>query len=351
MVQDVPHHCVAFTWNGAPVRVFLNANTGLPTAVDVTRAMPGDFFWGIWGDFTTRTYYSFWTLEAGGIRYPRQWDIERNGKPFRTVTVTKLDIDSRMSDADFAITEETRAAFAKRSTQKIADLPLGRPDRPAREIAPGFVTVPGPWNVALIRQDDGIVILEAPISSGYSAKVIAEAEKRFPGMKIKAAISTSDAWPHLGGVREYAARGIPLYVLDVNQPIIRQVLAARFATEPDTLAKQPRKADLRIVSGRLTLGTGPNRLDLMPIRSETGERMLMVYAPEHRLLYGSDLIQGSPNGKFFMPQYLSEVADAVTREKLVVDRVFAMHSEAIEWQRIIEAVAEASKSKETTGGQ
>jgi hypothetical protein len=48
-------------------------------------------------------------------------------------------------------------------------------------------------------------MLEAPIGSGYSEKVIAEVEKRFPNTPIKAVITTSDAWPHLRGVREYVA--------------------------------------------------------------------------------------------------------------------------------------------------
>ena len=51
----------------------------------------------------------------------------------------------------------------------------------------------------MCKQDDGIVILEAPISSGYSAKVIAEAKKRFPGIPIQAVITTSDSWLTLPG--------------------------------------------------------------------------------------------------------------------------------------------------------
>lgn len=345
VLQGVPHHVVGFTWRGAPVRVFLNAHTSLPTAVEIVRANPYDFFWGVWGDFSSRTSFSFWSLEPGGIHYPRQWDFERNGTPFRTLTISQIEFNPKAADTDFQITEDVKTGFARRAGQKISDLPLGRPDRPASELAPGIVQIPGLWNVALIRQEDGIVILEAPISSGYSAKVIAEAEKRFPGVKIKAAISTSDAWPHLGGAREYAARGIPLYILDVNQPIIGRLLAAPFRTEPDALSRAKGKPELRVVSGKTVVGTGPNRLELFPIRSETGERMMMVYAPEHRLLYGSDLVQPMGGGKFFMPQYLSELADATRREGLDVSRVFAMHAPVLDWKLVVGAIAEANAPK------
>lgn len=345
VLQDVPHHRVVFSWRGAPVTVFLNAHTGLPTAVEAVRANPYDFFWGIWGDFPSRTYFSFWTLEPGGIRYPHQWDVVRNGQPSRTLTLSSVEFNPTLNEADFTISEEAKTQFAARAGRKIADLPLGRPDRPAKELAPGVVLVQGFWNVTLVKQDDGIVIIEAPISSGYSAKAIAEAEKRFPGMKIKAAISTSDAWPHLGGAREYAARGIPLYILDVNRPIISQLLDAKYKTSPDALATTPRKADLKVVSGKTTIGTGANRLDLYPMRTETGERMIMIHFPEHQLLYASDLVQMAGGGKFFMPQYLTEVESAVNREKISVNRVFAMHSDAVEWKAIQAGIAEAVGKK------
>jgi hypothetical protein len=189
-----------------------------------------------------------------------------------------------------------------------------------------------------VKQDDGVVIIEAPISSGYSAQVIAEVERRFPGAKIKAAISTSDAWPHLGGIREYVARGIPLYILDINQPIINRILNAAFKTHSDRLAKNPIKADLRIVSSKTVIGNGNNCLELYPIRTESGERMLMVYLPETKLLYGADLVQPQADGTFFMPQYLSELQAAVKREGLVVERVFAIHAPVIEWSKIVNAI-------------
>jgi hypothetical protein len=196
--------------------------------------------------------------------------------------------------------------------------------------------------VTLVRQSDGVVIIEAPISSGYSAKVLAEVERRFPGVPVKAVVTTSDAWPHLGGVREYAARGIPVYALDVNRPILERLLAAPRRFHPDALERAPRKATFRIVSKKTLLGEGANRLELYPIRTETGERMMMVYFPEHRLLYGSDLVQKMRDGSFFMPQYLSELMSAVGRERLTVDKVFAMHMTPVAWTEVTAAVAKAS---------
>jgi hypothetical protein len=130
--------------------------------------------------------------------------------------------------------------------------------------------------------------------------------------------------------------------LDVNQPIIKRLVDAPYQTYPDTLARSPRKPDFKIVSSKTIIGSGDNRLEVYPIRTESGERMLMVYAPAHHLLYGSDLVQRLPTGEFFMPQYLSELTDAASREHLVVEKVFAMHSLVLNWSIIQDAISKAS---------
>lgn len=343
-LQGTINYVLSFTWRKTSARLFINANTNLITAVELTRANPYNTFLNIWGDFTSRTYFSFWKLEAGGLHYPHQWDEERNNQPYRSLLIGDISFNTDLQADIFIIPDNIKQAFSARADSIVNDWPLGLSNQPARDIATNFILIPGLWYVSLVKQSDGIVIIETPISSSYSAKVIAEAEKRFPGVKIKAAISTSDAWPHLGGMREYVARGIPVYVLDVNQPIIKRLLDAPYKTFPDTLAQKPRKAQLRVVSSKTVIGSDDNRLELYPIRSETGERMIMIYAPAHNLLYGSDLVQKSGNS-FFMPQYLWELSEAVKREKLLVDKVFAMHTLPLEWKEITSAIEKASAPK------
>jgi hypothetical protein len=345
-LQGVAHHVAAFSWQGTVVRVFLNADTHLPTAVETVRAYPYDAFWGVWGDVRTRTYFSFWTL-SGGLHYPLQWDMERNGQPYKSLALTELKINPALPVDSFDMPDGTRKFFASRTPVTIEERPLGRPDRPAQEIAPGVMQIPGNWNVALVCQPDGVVIIEAPISSGYSAKVLAEAARRFPGLPVKAVVSTSDAWPHIGGVREYVARGVPVYALDLNRAILERLVVAPHHSLPDALARTPRKPIFRIVSQKTVIGAGENSLELYPVRTETGERMLMVYLPGRLLLYASDLVQGpGPDGSFFMPQYLSELMDAVQRNRLTVEMVFAMHAAPTSWTKITAAVGAATTESE-----
>lgn len=346
ILQAVPHHVVAFTWKGAPFRVFLNTDTSLPTAVEWKRGYPYSFFWSVWGDVTTRVYYSLWWLCPGGIHYPLQWDTFRNNLPDTVLSISaaSLTLNPQLEDATFAISADASAGFAKRGNKTIDERPLGLSNQLPQELAKDVIFIPGAWNTTLVRQTDGIVVLEAPISSGYSAQVITEAGKRWPGVPIKAVITTSDAWPHIGGVREYVARGIPVYALDHNLAILQRLLAAPRTSFPDLLAKSPRPSEFRAVSGKTIVGEGPNRLELYPLRSETCERQMIVYFPEHRLLYGSDAFQKDGSGAYFYPQTVWEVRHTVEQENLSVQKFFMMHMDLTDWSDLDKASVQAESA-------
>lgn len=266
------------------------------------------------------------------------------------LVISKLQIDDPLPEADLTIPEEVRAKFNPNAPARNADtIPLGLAGQPAKEIAPGIVFIPGLWNVTLVHQDDGIVILEAPISSGYSAKVIADAHRRFPGQPIKAVITTSDSWPHLAGIREYVAQGIPIYALDLNRPVLERVIAMPYTSRPDAQQHSSRKPNFHLVHGKTTLGAGKNRMEIYPIHGETSERQMMVYFPEYHLLYGSDPFQQNEDGSFFYPQTVTELMDAVAREHLDVHQFFMMHIGPTPWPDLEKAV-KAAEAKDTPNG-
>jgi hypothetical protein len=337
-VHGIGQRVVTFGWRGRRVRLLIDSGDFVPTALEISAE---DTF-GIWGAVKNTTYYSLWTLLPGGVRYPLQADREWNGVSSSTSSIMKISVNQPLDAAVFTIPADAKAAFAALpTTTRFAALKLD-PEKQRVEIEPAIVQYGGNWNVAFVRQPDGLVVIEAPVGSHYSVQVLDEAAKRYPGVKIKALITTSDAWPHLGGVREYVARGIPVYALDLNAPILNRLLAADYSAHPDALAKAPRAGRFTWVSGKTVIGTGDTRLELYPIRGENGERMLMAYFPAYRLLYTSDEIQRLRAGGFFMPELLLEVRDAMAREHLDVQRVFGFHIGVIPWSEIEGAIASAS---------
>lgn len=335
-LRGMNQRATSFSWNGRRVCILLNPYNALPTALEIIGPDP---LFSMWGVVTETTQFSYWNLEPGGIRYPRQLDDFWNGVTKSSTSVTKVRVNPPVEGATFTIADDVRKAFAAAKPAGFDTAVLNTAQ--AQEIAPGVVLVRGSWNTTYVRQPDGILIIEAPISSGYSAQALDEAARRFPGVSVKGVVTTSDSWPHLGGVREYVARGIPVYALDLNRPILERLLVAPYGETPDLLARAPKAATFKWVAGRTVIGNGDTRVELYPIRGENGERMLMAYFPVHRLLYASDEIQRLPTGAFFMPEYLLETRDAIQREKLAVERVFGMHLPVIPWSEVEAGIEKA----------
>lgn len=335
ILHDIPQDVLAFSVDQTRVELHLNRWTHLPTMLRIAR---WDDTFGIWGDVVEQRWYSFWTLEAGGLMYPRQTIVELNGQPHEDTTVLGLEVDVTIDEARFAIPDETRTAFAEFARRPFGLSGMRLDASRATTVAPGIVQLAGGWNVLLVRQDDGIVVVEGPISSRYSADVIAAAEQTFPGLPVKAVVSTSDAWPHIGGMREYVARGIAALVLDLNVPILDRLIRATRSQDPDRLSTSPRRADWQVVSDRTTFGSGANPMELIPVRGELGERMMLIWFPEARLLYASDMIQRNRDGSFFMPSMLADVEAAVRRAGVAPERALAMHSPPLPWAEVTDAL-------------
>ena len=81
------------------------------------------------------------------------------------------------------------------------------------------------------------------------------------------------------------------------------------------------------------MGSGDNRMELCPGAST--ERQYMVFFPEFRLLYATDTLSLKDDGTLYDPELMDEVAQAVKRENLKVDTVFAMHQGPIPWNQAV----------------
>jgi hypothetical protein len=143
--------------------------------------------------------------------------------------------------------------------------------------------------------------------------------------------------------------GRPSYAFDLNEAIFERVIQDPRRFKPDGLSRNPRKPELHLVHPKVTLGIGVNRIEIYPIRGETSERQMMVYFPEHHLLYGSDPFQQLPDGTYFYPQTVTELQDAVAREHLLVERFFMMHIGPTPWSELDKAVQATEKENTPTG--
>jgi hypothetical protein len=336
LLHGVPHHTLEFHHDGAVVRLSINAATNLPWMVTFTRAYPYNVFLNPWGDVTTSITYSAWTLEPFGISYPREWTSARLNLPDQQIFIVDLKLNPPLDEA--ALTLPPDMVRDHPHPQAIDTYPLGfHGSGKPHELAGGILEVPGGWNVTFVRQSDGIVLIEAPWSTGYTQRAIDLARATF-SLPVKAVVTTSDSWPHIAGVRQAVADGIPVYALDLNEPILHRLLAAPHTMHPDALAIAKRTPRFVFVAKPTVLGSGTNRLVIYPYRTATAERQMMIYFPEHRLLYTSDLFsQADSDDDWFTPQYLHEAIGAIRHYGLEPETVFGMHYTEIPYQKLVDA--------------
>jgi hypothetical protein len=332
-VRSTLHPVLAFNWQGRPVRVLINPFNHLPDAVE-TVAVFYDH-WYQWGDVHQRIYWDNWQT-VHGIRYPTNEVEERNGILWESRQVLAVNLNPATDAGTFKLD----AQLAPKGLQSKG---WERPFKAEKGItlAPGITLFPGSWNATVVQQDDGIVLLESPLSGTYMAGVIDKAKQQSPGQPIKAVLSTSDSWPHVGGVRQVVALGLPVYILDLNKPLLERLVNSPRHLNPDLLAQSHRAPVWRIVSQKVLVGVGANRMELYPLRGASTERQYMVYFPEHKLLYASDTLALNADGSLYAPELMREVMDAVKRENLMVTTVFAMHQEPVPWTQVTTLVERA----------
>ena len=332
-LRSTLHSVVAFTWQGTQVRILINSFNHLPDALETVGVFHDH--WYQWGDVRRRIYLDNW-VTMQGIRYPTNQIEERSGIDWKSTQYLELKFNVAETPSLFEMDAKVAGLGAKSKGWERAFDP-----KHATDLAPGITFFPGAWNATLVKQEDGVVILEAPISGTYSAGVIAEAKQRYPNVELRAVMSTSDSWPHVGGVRQAVASKLPVYILDLNQPLLDRMVAARHDLHPDLLAQTPQRPVWRIVSQKTLVGSGPNRAELYPLRGASTERQYMVFFPEHHLLYASDTLALNDDGSLYDPELMREVVEAVQREGLQVNTVFAMHQAPMPWSNVVALVQKA----------
>jgi len=335
-IGGVRHHVVALGIDGAEVRLFIDAASSFPTHLELVRAYPTNVFWAMWGDLRFMTTWSAWSLEANGVWYPRQRSVTLNSVPFREYVVSALDLGASFPPDSALIPDSVRAMFAGRVAGGRGGV---TPQRLAQvtpvEIAPNVVLYQGGYQSAALKQRDGVVVIEGPESQDKSGAVLADVAARWPGARVKAVVSTSPMWMHIGGLREYAARGIPIYALDVNVPVIHALLSASHRQVPDSLERVHVTRVVRPVSQLTVLGIGDERLELRPARGQHASSMLLAWLPGSRLLYASDVVVPDAFEPVFAAAYRAEVVRIVRREGLDVERVFGEHLPATPWSSFV----------------
>jgi len=336
VLQKTVQYVISFVYDNFPVRIFINKETSMITAAEVIKPLKGDYA-RIWGDSEKMIYYSFWDLLDRNVHYPLQTDIYINGYYKETFLINHWELNPQISIDSLTIPPDVALDYRGRDVSTLNRY-MENMKKNTKEIAKDIWLLPGPCNTTVVKQDDGIVVIESSYSSEYGEAIVQKVRELYPGSKIKAFIATSDAWFHLGGIRPFATKNISFYFPYRNEPLIRKILAANYKTFPDSLSlKGEGRMILKGVKDVTTIGEGNNEIRLFPYKTETGDRMMMVYFPKQKILYCSDLFQPKGrDGKYWQPHYAWEVYHAIKEYHIDAIKFYAMHMARLEDTSVLE---------------
>jgi hypothetical protein len=161
VLRSTPHTVLAFTWNGVPVRLLVNRFNHLPDAVETKQEFSD--FWFYWGDVEQRVYFDNWRW-VDGVEYPSNQVTERNGAVWSSTQTVDVAFNQPAEDRDVDFDAKVAAASNQMKGWKAATFQAAQDT----VLAEGIDLFLGSWNTTIVKQADGVVILETPVSGLFS---------------------------------------------------------------------------------------------------------------------------------------------------------------------------------------
>jgi uncharacterized protein YbjT (DUF2867 family)/glyoxylase-like metal-dependent hydrolase (beta-lactamase superfamily II) len=213
---------------------------------------------------------------------------------------------------------------------------------PLREIRPGvhfFRNARGGFHPLVVAQSDGLLVVDAPAawhelaelppsrsdgdgdSSSVGRSMLAELATLLPGQPVRRLVLTHHHGDHIGGALPFIDAGVEIIATRETRAALA-LLAGKHGRALDA-------ARVRLASGRIRLEDSTRPVDLVDVGPNPhSEGMLVVYLPNERLLYQSDLFEPLSAANFPARERLPVMrwfGAWLERSGLNVEEVLAIH--------------------------
>ena len=272
------------------------------------------------GDMPVEIRYSdYREFGPGGVKFPTRIRQTVGGFPAMDFTVTdvrpNVPVDIQVPDA------------VRQATK-----PYARVTSEAAAAGVWYLTG-GSHHSVVIEMKDHVIVVEAPLNDERAIAVIAEARRLAPGKPIRAVINTHHHFDHSGGLRAFAAEGIPVITHETNRAFFETSLMAPATTTPDRQQAARRSVVVEGVGDKRVLTDGERTVEVHHLAGNThADGLLLVRLPRERLLIQADAFTpGAPNAP--TPATINplsvNLADTITRLGLAVDRLLPLHGRMV----------------------
>jgi len=299
---------------------------------------------GLAGDTLLESVYSDYK-DFGGVKFPMHILQRQGGHPILDIMVADVEPNSSAA-REFTGNPQRGGGAGARGGE-------GGPGRiQSEKIADGiwFLNLGAPQSL-LVEFKDYLVIIEGGAGDDRTMATIAEAKRMFPAKPIKYLVNTHHHFDHSGGIRAYAAEGIPIITHESHKRFYEeQIFKNPHTLNPDRLAEMPRAVMIETIKDKRVLTDGNMTLELHLVRGNLhAEGMLMAYVPKEKLIIQADLFTPRP-GVPPLPApspYTTNFVENVERLKLDVQRVAHVHGGTDSWAEVLKAAGRSATSSRT----
>jgi glyoxylase-like metal-dependent hydrolase (beta-lactamase superfamily II) len=294
------HHLVVLQDSVYPITLYVNANTGRVSRLTTKESDH------LHRDVPVDVHYVGWLPVAGGPPFPSQVALSVNGAVVHLESRQSVAVNGALSPTLFdfpaGASPSYRAEDAARGATShqfhMVFSSIGVPNDGLQtqvtpvELAPGVFHLRGGSHHSLvIVRSSGLILVEAPLYQDRSEALLRWVKDTFPNQPITHVISSHFHEDHAAGLRTFVPEGARMVVGAASLDFFRHIFQAPSTLRADALARKPTVATLMPVpeGGFLRFEDATRPVVAYHVANSHAADLLMVYLPNERILFSSDI--------------------------------------------------------------
>ena len=307
------HQLLVFNDPVYPLSLYVNAHTGQISKLVTLENDP------LHRDIPLEAQYLGWEAAgSSGLLFPKQVFLAVNGRVLLSETRKSVTVNATMEDALFAFPASASPVFSQADAQRgaansqfhMSFASIGIPLDGLQTVVVGSKLAEGVFflggsshNSLAIEQDQGIVIVEAPLYPERSTAIInwVKAEPSFDNKPITHVLATHHHDDHSAGLRAFVAAGAKVVVHESTAAHFREIFRSSSTISKDPLALKPAIATiLPVADGQpLTLADSTNPVTAYNLPTVHARDALLFYVGNAKVAFSSDLYNPGNGGSGF----------------------------------------------------
>lgn len=243
-IDGVPHRIATLAGDVAEIRLFVNEDTGVITKLET---MENNI---LVRDVAVEVQYGDWASQ-GALAFPSTVELSIDGQSMIEETRTGFQLEPKLGEGYFDLPPEagrpavndTELTYGRQTEQTVDaffHLGFAFPEQPPFQslpLAPGVTLLAGQTNIVVVSYDEGLIVLEAPITPAHGVNVLDTLALEFPGSAVTHIIQSHHHQDHAGGARSFVAEGATLVVGAGVASFWEETLDAPSTVRPDQLSQ------------------------------------------------------------------------------------------------------------------